>query len=256
MSRETVVSSFEKKCADLAQSLSRSATAWIGEGRADKLDVPLQVATLGEQVVYVAILSPEGTVIKDRCWHGFRRPEVVLNGSKVRRIGHDNEPIFLADRQIWVPADNATWQFAGWARVGLSMAQADERFEALLLRSVRILLAVLIAGGLLSYVLTRAFLKPIDRLIDGSKRIAKGEVGYVVRPTNDELGHLAEAFNAMSRDLRDAKDEISNQTKTLEDNVRARTEELHQALAELTELDRLKDEFLSSVSHEFRTPLT
>ncbi len=42
----------------------------------------------------------------------------------------------------------------------------------------------------------------------------------------------------------------------LEAKVRARTEELEKAYAELKRLDRTKDEFLALVSHELRTPLT
>ena len=42
----------------------------------------------------------------------------------------------------------------------------------------------------------------------------------------------------------------------LDRRVRERTAELEKANRELTELDRMKDSFLSSVSHELRTPLT
>jgi GAF domain-containing protein len=44
--------------------------------------------------------------------------------------------------------------------------------------------------------------------------------------------------------------------ETLEQRVAARTRELAEANERLTELDRLKDMFISNVSHELRTPLT
>jgi signal transduction histidine kinase len=43
---------------------------------------------------------------------------------------------------------------------------------------------------------------------------------------------------------------------TLEDRVRARTNELTQALEKLSELNQLKANFISHISHELRTPMT
>jgi signal transduction histidine kinase len=50
--------------------------------------------------------------------------------------------------------------------------------------------------------------------------------------------------------------ELSDLSLELEGKVRQRTAELEEANRRLQELDRLKSEFVSTVSHEFRTPLT
>ena len=51
---------------------------------------------------------------------------------------------------------------------------------------------------LASLWLAKAFLKPVDRLTDGFKRLAKGHQNVVVEVvSNDELGELARSFNHM-----------------------------------------------------------
>ncbi len=53
-----------------------------------------------------------------------------------------------------------------------------------------------------------------------------------------------------------AEDTLRELNATLEQRVADRTAELQAANVRLTELDHLKDEFLSRISHELRTPLT
>lgn len=75
------------------------------------------------------------------------------------------------------------------------------------------------------FLITRSLLKPLNAMIDATKRFAQGDFRHrVTSTTNDELRLLADAFNAMAINL-----------ATLESSRRS---------------------FVANVSHELKTPMT
>ncbi|MBK8574900.1 MAG: HAMP domain-containing protein [Elusimicrobia bacterium] len=117
----------------------------------------------------------------------------------------------------------------GVARVGYSrtsMAQLVD--QSLAAARHRILLAALLAlgfGVVVAVGLSLLFTRPIALLRDGARKIGEGNLDFRIRiTTRDELGELAQEFNVMA--------------------------------AKLQELDQLKQDFVSNVTHELRSPLT
>lgn len=56
-------------------------------------------------------------------------------------------------------------------------------------------------------------------------------------------------------ELAQARKELKNMNEVLEEKVKERTRQLHEANLELSELDEVKGEFLNILSHEIRSPL-
>ncbi len=116
--------------------------------------------------------------------------------------------------------------------------------------------ALLVLGGITvlfwfgSILLTTASIRrlvflPLRRLQEGAMEVEKGRLQFqveVLRP--DEIGQLAESFNAMARGLH---------ARASERDLLIRDLQAAKRLAE--ENSRLKSEFLSTMSHELRTPM-
>ncbi|MBI4320570.1 MAG: HAMP domain-containing protein [Chloroflexi bacterium] len=109
---------------------------------------------------------------------------------------------------------------------------------------------------------TRRLVRPIEALTASAKRISAGDLDSGVQVVDTgEIGVLAQALEEMRVKLAESMRELTRWGTELEERVRSRTAENARLIEELgrleamSELDRLRSEFVSSVSHELKTPL-
>ncbi|MHB1093859.1 EAL domain-containing protein [Thiobacillus sp.] len=172
----------------------------------------------GSEVFYTGTLRR----VRDAAYH-YRMPletaatpiRQALAGDPGSGFVHDYAGIECAAAWRYLPA-------LRWGMV-VKIDSVEALATATHLRHITyIALALFLAiSGIIAYLLGRGLSRPIRNLTRVADRIAAGDLSQrVTRNNDDELGHLARAFNHMTDALADAH-------RTLEAKVEARSQELH-----------------------------
>jgi signal transduction histidine kinase len=130
------------------------------------------------------------------------------------------------------------------------VGEAYEPLYGSMLRTSSLVLVGLVVALLASLFVARRVLGPLELLRKGTERIGGGDLDFRLSiKTGDEIEVLADEFNKMTEHLSEAYTD-------LERKVAERTQELTAANDKLAEANKLKSQFLASVNHELRTPIS
>ena len=184
----------------------------------------------------------------------FRRP----GGGRILGVIHPirNAPECSAG-DCHAGSDSKT--LLGVLDVTMSMEEADRRIAASG-RNVWIAAIVVIAlvGIVSASFVDRVVRRPVARLTAGAKRVAGGDLDFRIEiDRNDEIGELADAFNAMTRDLHDARSRLTEWSRDLEQTVVNKTTELARTQRHVAHVEKMASlgRLSATVAHELNNPL-
>ena len=151
-------------------------------------------------------------------------------------------------------------QVLGILLTDFSLQTIDARIEKQVSQiSLFIIMVVMIIAVILSIILWKIVLKPLNTLAGSMQKVSSGDMTQKVPVhANDEIGRLASTFNRMTSELMIAREKMEEWTETLEEEVEKKAWEIKNTQNQLIEAEKMAalGRITADIAHEIRNPLT
>jgi adenylate cyclase len=150
-------------------------------------------------IVAGSVLDAENKVVADRDAAAVSKPfdDVFVPLEKMRCDGMHED--LLGDRFVFMQTASFSGVQVGCVVISLSRASLGRAIEQASSRVLFLTALIALVVIALSFLTLRRTLRPLSKVIEGTKRIADGDFSTRLKiRTKDEIGDLAEAFDGMA----------------------------------------------------------
>lgn len=141
---------------------------------------------------------------------------------------------------VWNDEDMDTYILI---RTNVESLQANVEIANKFLAYAGILVAILVSACV--FFATKSFVRPVEELSDIAKRMSNLDFNVKYQAeSNDEIGELGRSINLLSEKLEDTISELKSANNQLQTDIEQKVQ-----------VDEMRKEFLSNVTHELKTPI-
>ena len=296
--RSLMLREFQRHGFSLAENLSYSAEYGILFNDNDILEKLADGVMKDRDMLFAMIVDAQGHPLVEKSLQDFpeieasvrqRVQDILQNTPTVPFTGHYDEmyqifmPVFVPTVQkdgeadapsaaAHQPLEPEQRETQGMAVIGVSFNRVTESLAEIQKQVIRLAIVVLGVALVASRLLVELINRPIERLVAGTYRIARGDLTQEVEVDFPrEIGELAQSLNHMMLDLNSSRRDLELAAQTLEQRVHDRTQEIEEKNARLTELietmKRMQDQLVHSekmaslgqlvagIAHEINNPV-
>lgn len=126
-------------------------------------------------------------------------------------------------------------------RIEFIQRKNEQLFQSYILFAVSTVIVVLVFSIVMMVVLMQTIvINPLKLITNGLDQVKKGILNAKITiKSKDEIGEIASTFNIMTVELQDSRGKLQEYNKSLEQNVKDRTEELNVKVNELEHMNKL-----------------
>ena len=205
----------------------------------------LTFAVANANLDYIATNSPDGEGMANRLFGNMLGKEA--DNTQVLRKTANYQVIKIHDRfvsmdylELWGVLDSGNYYIVRCPVESISESAALSFRFYLYIGIIMVLVSAVVI-----LALTRRIVKPLQELAGISEKMANLDFDARYESGGeDEIGELGQNFNKMSDKLETTISELKSANARLEKDI-----------AEKTQIDEMRKEFLSNVSHELKTPI-